>query len=79
MYPINGTRSKLAPPPGWRPPLDWASYPRPLDQLQAKPSIGAVPSESIMRVLDYQHGERGRLVYDCDRKWWMAGFCLKNN
>jgi arylsulfatase A-like enzyme len=79
MYPINGTRAKLAPPPGWRPPLDWASYPRPLDQLQEEATTGVVPSGAILRVLDQQLGERGRIVYNCDRKWWMAGFCLKND
>ena len=26
--------------------------------------------------LDMQHGERGRLIYDCERKWWAFGFCV---
>lgn len=80
LYPINGTRSQLAPPPGWRVPLDWASYPIPLDQLQPETakSPGAEHSESIERMLDWQHGERGRLVYDCLPKWWLAGMCRKS-
>jgi arylsulfatase A-like enzyme len=81
LYPINGTRSQLAPPPGWRAPLDWASYPIPLDQLQSDTakSPAAEHGESIERVLDMQHGERGRLIYDCAPKWWLAGLCLKND
>jgi arylsulfatase A-like enzyme len=27
LYPVAGTRSELVPPPGWRAPKDWASYP----------------------------------------------------
>jgi arylsulfatase A-like enzyme len=81
LYPINGTRSKLAPPPGWRAPLDWAHYPVPLDKLQAGPAKGpaAEHSDTIERTLDWQHGERGRLIYDCAPKWWLAGLCLKND
>jgi len=81
LYPINGTRSRLAPPPGWRAPLDWAHYPVPLDKLQAGPAKGpaAEHSDTIERTLDWQHGERGRLIYDCAPKWWLAGLCLKND
>jgi arylsulfatase B len=81
LYPINGTRSQLAPPPGWRAPLDWASYPIPLDQLQDEPAKGPAGEHgaSIERMLDMQHGERGRLIYDCAPKWWLAGLCLKND
>jgi len=64
LYPINGTRSHLAPPPGWRAPLDWASYPRPLDQLQQRYAPSMAPNAQMERVLDRQHGERGRLIYD---------------
>jgi arylsulfatase B len=79
LYPINGTRARLAPPPGWRAPLDWASYPIPLDQLQTAPAKGPAGEHgaSIERMLDWQHGERGRLVYDCAPKWWLAGLCLE--
>lgn len=81
LYPINGTRSQLAPPPGWRAPLDWASYPIPLDQLQAEPAKGPAGEHgaSVERMLDWQHGERGRLLYDCAPKWWLAGLCLDND
>jgi arylsulfatase A-like enzyme len=81
LYPINGTRARLSPPPGWRAPLNWVSYPIPLDELQTETarSPAAEHSESIERMLDWQHGERGRLVYDCMPKWWLAGMCLKNN
>jgi arylsulfatase B len=37
------------------------------------------PNSQIERILDIQHGERGRLVYGCASKWWLAGLCLKNN
>jgi arylsulfatase A-like enzyme len=81
LYPINGTRSKLAPPPGWRAPLDWVDYPIPLDELQPETAKGpaAEHSETIERALDWQHGERGRLLYDCVPKWWLGGVCLKND
>lgn len=77
LYPINGTRSHLVPPPGWRAPLDWADYPVPLEKLQKTPAIGMAP-EYAKRPLDIQHGERGRILYDCEPKWWMAGLCKKN-
>ena len=60
LYPINGTRSKLVPPPGWRAPLDWSTYPRALEELQAESNTGMAPSEAILRILDRQHGERLR-------------------
>jgi arylsulfatase A-like enzyme len=81
LYPINGTRSILAPPPGWRSPLNWVNYPIPLDELQdevSKSAAGEI-SETIERALDWQHGERGRIIYDCEPKWWLAGVCLKND
>ncbi len=74
LYPINGTRSHLVPPPGWRAPLDWASYPLPLEQMQASPAPGMPPAFALP-VLDRQHGERGRLIYDCEARWWSFGFC----
>jgi arylsulfatase B len=81
LYPINGTRARLSPPPGWRAPLNWVSYPIPLDELQTETarSPAAEHGESIERMLDWQHGERGRLVYDCMPKWWLAGMCMKND
>ena len=65
MYPVSGTRHALVPPPGWRAPKDWATYPIPLDQLRDEPALGMAPEHSI-RVLDMQHGEAGRLIYDCE-------------
>jgi arylsulfatase A-like enzyme len=79
LYPINGTRSQLVPPPGWRAPKDWATYPIPLEDLQDKPAPGMPPDKQTERILDFQHGDRGRLTYDCTPKWWLGGFCLKND
>lgn len=67
LHPINGVRSKMAPPPGWRAPNDWANYPRALDSLQKDSAPTMAPSAIIEEVLDRQHGRRGRLTYDCDR------------
>lgn len=79
LYPINGTRSQLVPPPGWRAPRDWATYPVPLAELQDSPAPGMAPDERTERILDFQHGSRGRLTYDCSPKWWLGGFCLEND
>ena len=65
LYPVSGTRHELVPPPGWRAPRDWAGYPIPLDQLQDEPALGMAPPE-VLPVLDFQHGEAGRLIYDCE-------------
>ena len=75
LYPVAGTRSTLVPPPGWRAPLDWAGYPQPIDELQSDPATG-MPPPGTERALDRMHGERGRLIYDCEPKWWLAGVCL---
>ena len=69
---------ELTQPPGWRAPLDWASYPRPLETLQPDAAPGMAPTETIKRVLDMQHGERGRLVYDCETRWYLGGLCTAN-
>lgn len=66
LYPINGTRARLSAPPGWRPPLDWAGYPRRDDALQAEAARSMAPTETQEQVLDYVHGDRGRLIYGCD-------------
>jgi len=65
LYPISGTRSELVPPPGWRAPKDWASYPIPLDELQDEAAPG-MPPPNALRALDWMHGETGRLIYDCE-------------
>ena len=77
LYPINGTRSELVPPPGWRAPRDWASYPIPLEELQGESNTGMAPTPSILRVLDWQHGSRGRLEYNCSSRWWSGGVCIR--
>ena len=79
LHPVSGTRSVLIPPPGWRAPKDWASYPRPLENLQDDTAMGLVPSELYLRILDMQHGQRGRLMYACSERWWSLGFCLESN
>ena len=64
LYPVSGIRSTLTPPPGWRAPRDWATYPAPLASLQAEPAPGMAPP-SVLPFLDWMHGESGRLIYDC--------------
>ena len=79
LYPISGTRSQLVAPPGWRAPLDWAGYPVPLSELQSEPAQGMAPTRAIERILDAQHGERGRLTYGCNRPWYAAGVCIRQD
>ena len=67
LHPINGLRSKMAPPPGWRAPKDWADYPRALESLQNTSAPTMAPTAIIEEILDRQHGRRGRVTYDCDR------------
>ncbi len=64
LHPIGGTPRGIAPPPGWRAPLDWASYPIPIEALTPEPAPGMAPP-ALRRALDRQHGEQGRLLYDC--------------
>ena len=78
LHPINGTRSHLVAPPGWRAPLDWAEYPIPLEKLQQQAAPG-MPPPGVEKILDWQHGERGRLVYDCEAKWYLGGWCVEND
>jgi arylsulfatase A-like enzyme len=72
LYPLAGTRHELVPPPGWRAPIDWAGYPIPIEELQDEPAPG-MPPKSALRVLDWQHGEAGRLIYDCEPYGWLDG------
>ena len=74
LYPIAGVRSQLTPPPGWRAPKDWATWPRPSDSLRDEYARGMPPSYA-RKILDRQHGSRGRLIYDCEPNWLAAGFC----
>ncbi|MEP5765914.1 MAG: arylsulfatase, partial [Halieaceae bacterium] len=72
LHPASGTRAELMPPPGWRAPKDWADYPRPLDQLQQDLAPGMPPSGTLIP-LDWQYGENGRLIYNCEPYRWLGG------
>ena len=72
LYPVAGTRSQLMPPPGWKAPLDWADYPQQETVLQSEPS-GGMPPEDVIRMLDWQYGENGRLIYNCEPYRWAGG------
>jgi len=76
LYPVAGTRSELMPPPGWRAPLDWANYPQQSSELQPNPS-GGMPPENAIRMLDWQYGENGRLIYNCEPYRWAGGGLCK--
>jgi len=75
QQPITGLRNNMVPPPGWRGPIDWAQYPMALTMLQDKTAAG-VPPPIARRPLDFQLGEKGRLIYDCRQKWWTFGLCI---
>ena len=75
-YPIAGTRSELVPPPGWRAPKDWANYPQSLESLQSTPAPG-MPPPFALRPLDWQHGEVGRLIYNCEPYEFLGGGLCK--
>ncbi len=76
LYPVAGTRSELVPPPGWRAPLDWVNYPVPIEALQAEPAPGMPPAFALP-ILDFQHGEAGRLIYDCEPYALLGGGLCK--
>lgn len=76
IHPIAGTRHQLVPPPGWRAPKDWATYPIPVDRLQDTPAPGMPPPDAI-RSLDWMHGEAGRLIYDCQPYEFLGGGLCK--
>ncbi len=76
LYPVSGTRHTLVPPPGWRAPKDWVSYPVPVEDLQETPAPGMPPSFALP-VLDFQHGEAGRLIYDCEPYALLGGGLCK--
>ena len=76
LYPVAGTRSELMPPPGWRAPLDWANYPKAESVLQSQPS-GGMPPEHTLKMLDWQYGENGRLIYNCEPYRWAGGGLCK--
>jgi arylsulfatase B len=76
LYPASGTRAELVPPPGWRAPKDWVGYPVAIEALQSKPAPGMPPAFAIP-VLDFQHGEAGRLIYDCEPYALLGGGLCK--
>jgi len=76
VYPVSGTRMELVPPPGWRAPKDWVGYPVPIEDLQEKPAIGMAPEYAIP-ILDWQHGEAGRMIYDCEPYGFLGGGLCK--
>jgi len=74
LYPLAGTRSELVPPPGWRAPIDWAGYPQPIESLLDTPAPG-MPPKSALPLLDWKHGEAGRLIYNCEPWLLKGGLC----
>ena len=62
--------------PGWRAPKDWADYPVPLSELQDRPAPG-MPPDFALPALDWQHGEAGRLIYDCEPYALLGGGLCK--
>ena len=71
LHPASGTRHQLVPPPGWRAPKDWVGYPVPIEDLQDDPALGMPPPDALP-VLDWMHGEAGRLIYACE-PWPILG------
>lgn len=76
LYPVAGTRSELVPPPGWRAPRDWSTYPRSLAETQDTPAPGMPPAFAL-QPLDWQHGEAGRLIYNCEPYRFAGGGLCK--
>ena len=76
LSPIAATRHELVPPPGWRAPLDWSSYPQAVDELHAEPAPGMPPAYAIP-ALDWQHGDAGRLIYNCEPYRFIGGGLCK--
>jgi len=75
LHPINGVRGRVSAPPGWHPPKDWADYPRPIETLQSEPASSMAPTPLIEHTLDYMHGDRGRIIYDCEPILQIGGAC----
>ncbi len=76
LYPVSGTRSELVPPPGWRAPLDWVNYPRSFDETQDTAAPGMAPAYAL-KPLDWQHGDAGRLIYNCEPYKYLGGGLCK--
>ena len=62
-YPVGGTRANLVPPPGWRAPIDWATYPAALDILQPNPAPG-MGDPRARRMMDKALRGRATLIYE---------------
>jgi hypothetical protein len=75
LYRVAGTRTELVPRLGWRAPVDWSSYPIPLEELQDEAAPGMAPDANALRALDWMHGEAGRLLYDCEPWILKGGLC----
>ncbi len=76
LYPVSGTRHELVPPPGWRAPKDWSTYPRSVEETQDVPAPGMPPAYALP-ALDWQHGEAGRLIYNCEPYEFLGGGICK--
>jgi arylsulfatase A-like enzyme len=76
LYPVAGTRHELVPPPGWRAPRDWATYPRSVEETQDTAAPG-MPPPYALKSLDWQHGEAGRLIYNCEPYRFVGGGLCK--
>lgn len=76
LHPVAGMRSELVPPPGWRAPRDWATYPRSFEDTQDVPAPG-MPPPFALKPLDWQHGEAGRLIYNCEPYKLLGGGICK--
>jgi arylsulfatase A-like enzyme len=64
LHPVNGIRQQIMPPPGWRAPHDWTSYPIPRARLQPQEAPGMPPDARARRILDWWYGERGRIIHE---------------
>jgi arylsulfatase B len=51
----------------------WSTYPVPLEKFQAAPAKSMAPTDMIEKILNFQHGERARLTYNCEKQWYLAG------
>ena len=47
-------------------------YPRPASMLQEDPAPGMTPANALTP-LDWQYGENGRLIYNCEPYRWIGG------
>ncbi|MGH1370922.1 MAG: sulfatase-like hydrolase/transferase [Cellvibrionaceae bacterium] len=75
LHPINGIRHSDQAPAGWRAPQYWHRHTIPRRKLNPAAAPGDVPR--IARTpLDYQLGDKGRIIYDCEPTWWLFNLCF---